>query len=159
MFPQGFFGTRADLMMDLVIVAFIIIMPLLVISWRTARSGNHLGHAKMQISLSVILAVAVVIFELDLKLSGGMAVLTKDSTYFGTNTLNYWMWGHTLIAIITTLLWAVLVILSIKKFKLPPNTKTNPFRKFHRPLGYCGMISMFATGLTSFPLYYYGFMM
>lgn len=159
MFPSGFFGTRADLMMDLVIVAFIIIMPLLFISMRKAGSGQHLVHAKMQISLSIILAIAVAIFEIDLSMSGGMAALTKDSAYFATDTLNYWMWGHTISAIITTILWAALVIMSIIKFKLPPKTKTNQFRRVHRPLGFTAMLFMYVTGLSSFPLYYYGFML
>ena len=156
MFPQGFFGTRADLMMDIVIVAFMIIMPILFVSWRKARANNYATHSKIQIGLSIVLAIAVILFETDLKLSGGMAELTKDSVYFDTNTLNYWMWGHTLVAIITTLLWIVLMTLSIKKFKLPP--KTNAFRNVHRPLGFTTMAFMYATGLSSFPLYYYGFM-
>jgi len=156
MFPPGFFGTNADLLMDLVIVAFIIIIPALIISWRMARKNDHVAHSKLQLTLGIILGVAVAIFEVDLSMAGGMAELTKDSAYFGTPTLNNWMYGHTIVAILTTLFWLVLIVMSMKKFKFPP--KSNAFKKIHKPVGIISMLLMFATGLSSFPLYYYGFM-
>lgn len=157
MFPAGFFGTRADMMMDFVIVAFIIILPCLVWSWIKARKYDFLSHSHMQLTLGGILGIAVIIFEVDLSMAGGMDALTKDSAYHGTAWLNGWIYSHTIIAILTTILWVYLLIASVRKFKLPP--KSNKFKKIHRPAGYAAMILMFATGLTSFPLYYYGFMM
>ena len=37
MFPPGFLGTRADVLIDIVTLSFVIILPMLVWSWRLAR--------------------------------------------------------------------------------------------------------------------------
>ena len=36
MFPNGFLGTRADMLMDIVMLSFIVILPILIWSWRLA---------------------------------------------------------------------------------------------------------------------------
>ena len=66
MLPQGFLGTRGDILMDLVILAFFIILPALLFSWFKVRSQDYLTHKTVQLTLASILAVAVVLFELDL---------------------------------------------------------------------------------------------
>ncbi|WP_101760160.1 DUF420 domain-containing protein [Oceanicoccus sp. KOV_DT_Chl] len=155
MLPQGFLGTRGDILMDLVILAFFIILPALLFSWHKVRNQDYVTHKKVQLSLASILAVAVVLFEADLKLSGGIFELTKASSYNGTTLLNSLIYGHTLVAILTTLIWIVLIILSLKKFDKPP--APNHFSKTHKRWGTLGMLSMIATGTSAFPLYYYGF--
>jgi putative membrane protein len=155
MLPQGFFGTRADILMDLVIVAFIIILPVLTISWSKARQKKYPQHRGIQLWLGSILGVAVILFEVDLKMSGGMAELTKDSPYFDTALLNGWIYGHTLVAILTTIIWVVLIIMSLRRFGNPPSP--NDFSGKHRFWGRTGMTTMFITGVSAFPLYYYGF--
>ncbi len=39
MFRQGFLGTRADLLMDIVVVALIAVVPIVLYNWRLARGG------------------------------------------------------------------------------------------------------------------------
>ena len=51
MLPQGFLGTRGDILMDLVVLSFIVILPVLVISWRAARAGNFSRHRAIQLTL------------------------------------------------------------------------------------------------------------
>ncbi|MEH6549211.1 MAG: DUF420 domain-containing protein [Pseudomonadales bacterium] len=155
MLPQGFLGTRGDILMDIVVLSFFLILPALVISWRWARQKQLNQHRSLQIAIASVLAVAVLLFEIDLKVSGGIFVLTKDSSYAGTALLNFLIYSHTLVAITTTLVWVILVFLSLKKFDKPPTP--NAFSRTHRIMGRTGMICMMATGLSSFPLYYYGF--
>ncbi|MCO4770560.1 MAG: hypothetical protein KDA24_11070 [Deltaproteobacteria bacterium] len=153
--PPGFLGTNADLLMDIVLVSFAVILPLLVISWRQARAKDYAGHKRTQVGLGIGLAIVVAIFEADLSLSGGIFVLTEASAYAGTTVLKSWIYGHTVVAILTSLVWAVLIILSLVKFESPP--APNAFSGVHMLLGRTGMILMMATGLSAFPLYYYGF--
>ncbi len=141
--------------MDLVVLSFIVILPVLVISWRAARRGQYSKHRGIQVTLVLVLAVAVALFEIDLKLSGGIFELTKASSYAGTMLLNGLIYGHTLVAIGSTLVWVPLVIVSMRKFGNPP-VRTS-FGTAHRLWGRIGMILMMASGLSAMPLYYYGF--
>jgi hypothetical protein len=156
MLPAGFLGTRADILMDIVLLSFIVILPALCWSWWQVRSRQYTTHKRTQLTLAAILFVAVALFEADLKLSGGIFELTAESRYAGTTLLNSWIYGHTVVAILTSLIWVVLIILSLKRFPVP--AAPGAFSKTHRFWGRAGMITMILTGLSAFPLYYYGFM-
>ena len=155
MLPAGFLGTRGDVLMDIVVLAFLVILPLLVVSWRSALAANFTRHRRMQISLVLLLAVVVTLFEVDLKLSGGIFALTSESTYAGTALLNSLIYGHMLVAIGSTLVWVPLVIVSVLRFPNPP--VSNAFGPSHRFWGRTGMLLMMASGLSAVPLYYVGF--
>ena len=53
MLPAGFLGTRGDILMDLVMLSFVVILPLLVISWRYARCGEYVQHRAIQLTLAL----------------------------------------------------------------------------------------------------------
>ena len=155
MLPAGFLGTRGDILMDIVVLSFVVILPVLLISWCSARRGEYTRHRTLQVSLALVLAVVVALFELDLKLSGGIFTLTSQSRYSGTTLLNSLIYGHMLVAIASTLVWVPLVIVSLRKFGNPP--VSNAFGPRHRFWGRVGMILMMASGLSAMPLYYLGF--
>ena len=157
MLPAGFLGTRGDILMDIVMLSFIVILPLLVISWRYARCGEYVQHRAIQLTLALVLAVAVALFELDLKLSGGIFELTRESAYAGTTMLNSLIYGHTLVAIGSTVVWVPLVIISLRKFSTPP--APNAFSASHRFWGRTGMLLMILSGSSALPLYYMGFVL
>ena len=156
MLPAGFLGTRADILMDLVLLSFLVIMPAISWSWWKVRNKDYQVHKTTQLSLAGILLIAVVLFEVDLKLSGGIFELTKHSSYAGTTLLNAWIYGHTVVAILTSIIWVVLIVLSLRRFPKPPQPAS--FSRAHRFWGRAGMLTMMAAGLSAFPLYYYGFM-
>ena len=155
MLPQGFLGTRGDVLMDLVVLSFIVILPVLVISWRAARRRDYRRHRLIQISLVMVLAIAVGLFEVDLKLSGGIFELTRESSYAGTGLLNGLIYGHTMVAVGSVLVWVPLIILSLRRFPNPP--VSNAFGPTHRFWGRFGMLLMMTSGLSAIPLYYVGF--
>lgn len=153
--PAGFLGTRGDVLMDIVVLSFLVILPVLVISWRAARAAEYRRHRAIQISLALTLAVVVTLFEIDLKLSGGIFTLTRASSYAGTTLLNSLIYGHMLVAIGSALVWVTLVLVSLRKFSNPP--VPNAFGPTHRVWGRVGMLLMMASGLSAVPLYYLGF--
>jgi uncharacterized membrane protein YozB (DUF420 family) len=155
MFPQGFLGTRADLLMDLVITALVAVVPIVLWNWRLARSGRWALHKRMQIGLAALLGLVVAVFEYNLRLQGGIFEATKASAYAGTPTLNFWIWCHTFFAITTLFVWLGLIIASLRRFPSPP--QPGAFSATHRFWGRIGMVWMLATGLTSLPVYLYGF--
>ena len=153
--PAGFLGTRGDVLMDIVVLSFLVILPVLVISWRAARAAEYRRHRAIQISLALTLAVVVTLFEIDLMLSGGIFALTRASSYAGTSLLNSLIYGHMLVAIGSALVWVTLVLVSLRKFSNPP--VPNAFGPTHRVWGRVGMLLMMASGLSAVPLYYLGF--
>lgn len=153
--PTGFLGTRGDILMDLVILSFLFILPAMLASWRLARKRQYVQHKRWQLSLFAVLLIAVLLFELDLKLSGGIFALTAESRYAGTALLNSIIYGHTAVAIAAALLWIAQVALSLMKFGSPP--APNSFSSTHRALGRAGMLTMTLTGISAFPLYILGF--
>ena len=157
MLPAGFLGTRGDILMDLVVLSFGLILPLLLISWRMARRGEYTGHRAIQLSIATALLIAVGLFELDMTMSGGIFALTAASSYAGTGLLNGLIYGHTLVAIASTLVWVPLVIVSLRRFPNPP--ASNAFGPRHRFWGRTGMVLMMLSGMSAVPLYYVGFVL
>jgi putative membrane protein len=155
MFPQGFLGTRADLLMDLVIVALIAVVPIVLYNWHLARSGRFARHKTLQISLALLLAVVVGVFEVNLRLQGGIFAATGGSSYAGTATLDFWIYLHTFFAITTLFVWTGLIVMSLRRFPGPPTP--GPFSATHRFWGRLGMVWMLVTGVTSLPVYILGF--
>jgi putative membrane protein len=155
MFPQGFLGTRADFLMDVVILALVAVVPLVLYNWSLARRGQYGIHKTLQVSLAVLLAVVVGLFEYNLRLQGGIFEATKASSYAGSFTLDFWIYFHTFFAITTIIVWATLIVLSLRRFPSPP--VPGAFSATHRRWGRIGMIWMLVTGVTSLPVYVYGF--
>lgn len=155
MFPQGFLGTRADLLMDIVIVALAAVVPIVLYNWSLARRGDYKKHKALQVGLALLLAVVVGLFEYNLRLQGGIFEATKASGYAGTATLDFWIYFHTFFAITTIVIWGGLIVLSLRKFPSPPSP--GAFSATHRRWGRLGMIWMLVTGVTSLPVYLYGF--
>ena len=157
MFPQGFLGTRADLLMDIVIVALLAVVPIVIYNWRLARNRRYARHKNLQIALAALLAVVVGLFEYNLRLQGGIFVATSASGYAGTATLNFWIYLHTFFAITTIFIWLGLIAASVRRFPNPP--VPGEFSAAHRRWGRMGMIWMLVTGVTSLPVYIYGFVL
>lgn len=155
MFPQGFLGTRADLLMDIVIVALVAVVPIVLYNWALARRGRYAQHKLFQVGLAALLAVVVGVFEYNLRLQGGIFEATRASSYAGTTTLNFWIYFHTFFAITTIFIWVALILLSLRRFPSPP--LPGAFSATHKRWGRIGMIWMLVTGVTSLPVYVYGF--
>jgi uncharacterized membrane protein YozB (DUF420 family) len=157
MLPRGFLGTRADILMDLVIVSLVVIVPLLAWSWSRARDADFGAHRKIQIGLFSVLVVAVILFEADIKMSGGIFELTKGSRYDGTAFLKASVYVHTALSILTSLIWVSLIVFSLIAFGNPP--KAGRFGTVHRMVGRIGMVGMILTSITGVQLYILGFAM
>jgi putative membrane protein len=120
MIPPGFLGTRGDLLMDLVILSFFIILPVLIFSWIKVRDGSYALHKRIQVGLGLTLLIAVGLFELDIRLAGGTFQIISESPYADAWWLEWIFYVHLIIATTTTLIWASLIFLSLKKFPSPP---------------------------------------
>jgi putative membrane protein len=155
MLPSGFLGTRGDILMDLVILSFIIILPVLFFSWWQVRHAHYQTHKRTQLWLGGTLAVAVILFEIDIRMNGGTFALVAPSPYAEAWWLTAIIYVHLLIAVLTSLIWAGLIVMSLRRFDRPP--APGAFSATHRLWGRAGMVAMTLTGLTAYPLYFFGF--
>ncbi len=119
MLPKGFLGTRADVLMDVVFVATL--LTPFIVAWgvRFASKGDFRRHRAVQTTLLVVLLVAVLLFEVDVRLSGGSGSLMKGSSYAGTGWLRGITLAHVLANVVTFFTWLWLVVKSWKRLGTP----------------------------------------
>lgn len=154
---HGILGTRADLMMDIVIISLVVIVPAILVSIRNVKRSDFASHKKIQTSLLILLTIAVTLFEIDSQSAGGIFVLSKGSGLYQTAILNFSIYIHLFFSISTAFIWIFLVIFSLKYFPSPPIP--NHFSKIHKFWGKLGMIDMIFTAITGIELYIMIFVM
>jgi hypothetical protein len=132
MLPRGFLGTRADLLMDVVFVSTLATPFILVWAIRLAQQRQLEKHRFVQTLLLGVLLVAVALFEVDVRLSGGSGSLMKGSSYAGTGLLRGITLAHVLANVVTFIAWLVLVVKSRRRFN---GALPGSFSASHRRLG------------------------
>ena len=112
----GFLGYDASFMLDVVMVALVLVVPVLAFSILQARAGRYLVHQRIQLSLAVVLLLAVMAFEVDLQLvhGGWENVVNKDPdsprlTGENLDFVRRVLWVHLVFAVSTPLLWGVTI--------------------------------------------------
>lgn len=154
---NGFLGTPASLMLDVVVCSLIVVVPALLYSIYVVRyKRNYLLHKRLQITLFWVLAVAVTLFEVDMRLSGGFWEMAAQSRYIDTAFLKWLLRVHLFFSITTAVLWVVTFVTAMKKISNPPGP--GGFSRAHLLMGRIAVIDMVATVVTGLMVYYYGFM-
>lgn len=137
-FPPSIFGARWDVLMDIVVVSMVIILPLLWYSVKKVKHDhNYKLHKNIQLTMFTILFFVVLLFEYDMKQNGGIFAMVRGSTYEGTFFLNFMIYFHTFLSITTSLIWLILIPVSLKKFG--KNPRPGKFSKTHKLWGKIGM--------------------
>jgi uncharacterized membrane protein YozB (DUF420 family) len=149
--PPGVLGTRADLIMDGIIVVVALVPLLLLISWRLAARGSLRSHRAMQLVLSVAFVLVLGVFEPYIRVRGGLEGISVGSTYHGSGFLWAYLAVHLSLALSSTLSWGALVVASIRRFPNPP--VRGAFSARHRLWGRLTMAGMALTAITGLGLY------
>lgn len=140
---DGFLGTRASLMLDVVFLAMFAILPVLGWSiWLVRRRRNYLLHKRIQVVLLVVLGLTVGLFEIDMRFVSGWRERAELSPYFtpvssagpawdllfksliGRDAVPGWVFRslaiHLIFAVSTTILWAWVGVRALRRFPSPP---------------------------------------
>lgn len=154
MFP-GFLGTKAPFMMDLVVLALFAIIPVLIYSIKLAKTGQYIKHKSIQIALAIILLISVILFEIEIRIAGGIYQLI-DIAPSERLLFDIVLYTHLFFAITTPLIWGFVIFSAIKNF----DGKSFPARyaNKHRLWGKIATIDLILTSLTGFLVYYLGFL-
>ncbi|WP_166828129.1 DUF420 domain-containing protein [Thalassoroseus pseudoceratinae] len=160
---NGFLGYNASFMLDFVVSALVLIVPVLIWSiWLVKYRQSFLLHKRVQIALSAVLLLAVVAFEVDTQLvhGGWQAIINKpDQPPLRTETQLVEISGvlriHLIFAISTPVLWAITLGLALRRFPEPPTPGQHS--RLHKTLGWISTVDLTMTAVTGLWFYYVAF--
>jgi putative membrane protein len=157
----GFLGYHATFMLDVVICALVLIVPVLAYSiYLSKYRRNFVWHRRLQLTLAAVLLAAVGAFEVDVQLvhhgwenivREARPDIAAESLAFAHTVLRI----HLLFAISTPVLWCVTVVQALRKFGNPPGPSRHSPAHFW--LGWASAIDLALTSVTGVLFYYFAF--
>jgi putative membrane protein len=152
---DGFLGTRASLMLDVVFLAMFVVVPALAWSVYLVKvRRNYLLHKRVQVLLGSVLLVAVVLFEVDMRMYG-WTHRAKDSPYTADGTVLKVLYVHLCFAVSAALLWILVIYRALVNMPSPP--WPCPHSAWHKRWGWIAAIDMVLTSLTGWTFYWLAF--
>ncbi|HEX4131666.1 MAG TPA: DUF420 domain-containing protein [Pirellulales bacterium] len=151
---NGFLGSRASLMLDIVFLAMFAVIPVMSWSiWLVRERRNYQLHKRVQLTLGAVLLVAVALFEIDMRVTGWTA-RAAPSPYYDT-----WVYPslcvHLFFAVPTALVWIYVIAEAVRKFPDPP--QPGEHSRAHRFWGWFAAIEMTLTAATGWVFYILAF--
>lgn len=150
MITEGFLGTRADIIIDVVMTVSGFLPALLMFTFYLAAKGKHQLHKNLQLALLLIVTVLVVALEVDVR-SGDLQAAGALSIYHDTTIMRVVFIIHLIFAITTFVGWTWLVI---KSSKIHPKS----FAAFnHKKWGKILFVDVVLTVITGWMIYLMAF--
>jgi hypothetical protein len=160
---HGFLGYDSSFMLDVVVCALVLIVPVLGYSLSLVKyRGDYLNHKRLQIGLSLVLLLTVAAFEYDLQFVHGgwinIANKNPDAPRLVGERLQQARLAlriHLVFAISTPILWAVTTVLALRRYPDPP--RPGRHSELHKKLGWASAIDLVLTTATGLAFYYLAF--
>jgi len=157
---DGFLGYKASLMLDVVVCALVVVVPTLLVSLYAVKiRRNYRLHKTLQIALGVLLLAAVGLFEVDMRINGGIdGILAKRSRPLSPGergSFDSLLYVHLFFAVSTVVLWATTLVLALKRMPTPPAPSEHS--RLHKRLGWLAAADITLTSATGLMVYYFGF--
>jgi hypothetical protein len=153
-------GSRGSLMLDVVFLAMFVVVPLLITSIYLVKYRRQYSlHKWLQVVMAVVLLVAVILFELDIRING-WETRAEPSPYFDASRKWTCPAGISLIvhlsfAVPTLVLWIYVVVDAVRKFSRPP--APGPHSRWHAKTGMLAAAGMVLTAITGWLFYWLAF--
>jgi len=142
----GFLGTRADLIVDIVMTASGFLPAYMIFAFYMAAKGKLQLHKKLQIVALVAVTLLVLALEYDVRFSN-LAEVSALSPYHDSVLLKWIFVVHLVFAVTTFVGWIWLVV---KSYKIYPK----PFGKFnHKKWGKILFVDIVLTVITGWMMY------
>lgn len=156
---DGFLGTRATFMLDVVFLAMFAVAPVLAYSIWLARSRQAYAlHKRIQVALGIVLLAAVTLFELDMRVNGWRHRAEASPYYGGAESLGLVfpvLYVHLFFAVTTAVLWALVLFRALRNFPSPPHPTAHSV--WHRRWGWIAAWDMLLTSVTGWVFYWLAF--
>ena len=156
----GFLGTRGSLMLDVVFLAMFAVLPLLALSIFLVKQKKYAQHKLINLILGIVLLIAVLAFEIDMRFFTEWEELAKDSPYFEeqnkwTSIAGLALIIHLCFAIPTLVRWIYVIAQALRKFPSPPMPSEHSGS--HSNWAWLAAGGMFLTAITGGIFYYLAF--
>jgi len=150
----GFLNTRASFGMDLVLVGLIGLLPVLAMSILAVRRGRYELHRRLQVFIVGTLALAIVVFEIDIRLISDWRLRAAASPWWPDGVLAT-LGVHLVFAVSTFVLLMMVTWEAIGRFPSPavPNEHGPRHRRFAR----LAAIDLVLTAITGSAFYWMAF--
>lgn len=153
---DGFLGTRASLVLDLLFLAMFAVVVVLAWSiFQVKYRRRYQLHKWVQIVLGVVLLSAVAVFEIDIRLHGWED--RAAGQLGGHPAANVWtaLYIHLVFAVSSVVVWPITMIQALRKFPNPP--LPGEYSQRHAFWGWLAAADMLLTAVTGWTFYYLAF--
>ncbi len=156
---DGFLPWRASLMLDVVFLAMFAVIPTMAVSVHLVKHhGKFQLHKRIQVSLGIVLLLAVTAFEIDMRING-WRVRAEASPFYAEAWTAGWVNRilaiHLVFAVSTALLWIYVIVQALRKFPNPPAPCA--YSPTHKRWARLAAADMTLTALTGWTFYYLAF--
>ena len=140
-------------------VALFAVLPLLALSIAIVRRRGYLAHKRLQLVLGSVLLLAVLAFEIEMRVFGWQE-RAFASPYFSATAkwscpVGLSLIVHLFFAIPTTVLWVYVVAMALRRFDTIP--RPNAYSSRHRFWAWLATVEMILTAVTGWLFYYLAF--
>ena len=112
-------------------------------------------HRNLQVGTAIVLTVALVAFEIDVRFITKWRELAEVSPFFASGMVERSLMLHLLFAIPTPFVWGYVIVMGLRKFKT--GFQQGSYNRTHRILGRIAAAFMFLTAITGWIFYYLAF--
>jgi len=161
MMRNGFLGYNATFMLDVVVCALVLVVPVLAWSIYLVKiRRDFVMHRRLQLLLAGVLLVTVVAFEIDVQIihGGWQNVVMHARPDISAEELalaHALLRIHLIFATSTPVLWSVTIRQALSRFGNPPEPSAHSSRHFW--LGWTSATDLVLTSLTGLLFYYFAF--
>ncbi len=146
--------SRASFVLDFIALAMAAVIPVMLISlFQVRRRKNYTLHKRIQILLGVVLGVAILVFELDMRLYGWRQY-AEASPYYDSFVIPALI-IHLIFAIPTLFLWVYTISMALRH-RIANESNKPRFR--HKLFGRLSAYAMLGTTLTGWLFFWLAFM-
>ena len=153
---DGFLGTRASLILDVLFLTMFVVV--VVLGWSVFQVKYRRRcqlHKWVQIVLGVVLFVAVMIFEIDIRTHGWESRAAGQIGGEPSPNVYTALYIHLVFAVTTVLLWPIVIVRALRNFPNPPAPA--PHSAWHIRWARVAAIDMVLTSVTGWMFYWLAF--
>ena len=154
MIHEGFLGTRAPLIIDILAVSLVAVIIMQVVSLIFIKQKKFAKHKRIQMTIGIVMGIFVLCFELQMRIFGWRH-LAEDSPYFRYLSLSILTSTPDLCCPNRFVLWVITIIGAKKNFPTP--ARPSKYSMIHKRLGKVSVVMTLGTCLSAWLFYWLAF--
>jgi len=153
---DGFLGTRAPLVLDVLFLTMFVVVVVLAWSvYQVKYRRRYQLHKWVQIVLTVVVLAAVVVFEVDIRAHGWQERSAGVIGGEASSTVMTALYIHLTFAVTTVILWPLVIFRALRQYPDPPAPSLHS--TWHIRWGWIAAIDMLLTSITGWIFYWLAF--